>query len=161
VVVISDFLEESERELSQLAAGVKSDGGSNRFKTRLQSNAAVWDKPRSGMPPISKPVQTALRIANRRHDVVTVQITDRHETELPALGRLILEDAETGEVLELNTGSAAGRDAFALRRQKQLGEIARQFRSSGIDSIQLRTDEPYGATLGKFFEAREKRRLRG
>jgi uncharacterized protein (DUF58 family) len=110
---------------------------------------------------LPKPVQTALRIANRRHDVVAVQITDRHELELPALGRLILEDAETGEVLEVDTGHKASRDVFALRQQKQLGELARQFRSSGIDSIQLRTDEAYGATLGKFFETREKRRLRG
>ena len=110
---------------------------------------------------LPKSVQTALRIANRRHDVVAVQITDRHELELPALGRLILEDAETGEVLEVDTGHKASRDVFALRQQKQLGELARQFRASGIDSIQLRTDEAYGATLGKFFETREKRRLRG
>ena len=109
---------------------------------------------------LPKPEQTALRIANRRHDVVAVQITDRHELELPALGRLILEDAETGEILEVNTDASASRDAFALRKQKLLAELARQFRASGIDSIQLRTDEAYGATLGKFFETREKRRLR-
>jgi uncharacterized protein (DUF58 family) len=100
-------------------------------------------------------------MANRRHDVVAVQITDRYELELPALGRLTLEDAETGEILEINTGNSGSRDAFALRQQKQLGELAKQFRSSGIDSIQLRTDENYSATLGKFFETREKRRLRG
>jgi len=110
---------------------------------------------------LPKPAQTALRMANRRHDVVAVQIADRYEMELPALGRLILEDAETGEVLELNTGNSGGRDAFALRQKKQFGEITRQLRSSGIDSIQLRTDEPYSAALGKFFETRERRRLRG
>jgi uncharacterized protein (DUF58 family) len=110
---------------------------------------------------LPKPIQTALRMANRRHDVVAVQITDRYEMELPALGRLTLEDAETGEILEINTGSASSRDAFALRQQKQLGDLAKQFRSSGIDSIQLHTDEAYSATLGKFFETREKRRLRG
>jgi uncharacterized protein (DUF58 family) len=110
---------------------------------------------------LSKPVQTALRIANRRHDVVAVQVTDRHELELPALGRLILEDAETGEVLEVNTDFKSSRDVFALRQAKNLGDLARQFRSAGIDTIQLRTDEAYAATLGKFFETREKRRLRG
>ena len=111
--------------------------------------------------PLPQPIQTALRIANRRHDVVTVQITDRYEMQLPALGRLTLEDAETGEILEINTSDPGSRDAFALRRQKQLNDLARQFRSSGIDSIQLRTDEPYGAALGNFFETRERRRLRG
>ena len=110
---------------------------------------------------LPKPTQTRLRMLNRKHDVVAVQITDRHELELPALGRLILEDAETGEVVELNTGRAGCRDAFALQQQKMRTDLARQFRSSGIDSIQLRTDEPYSAPLGKFFETREKRRLRG
>jgi len=105
--------------------------------------------------------QTALRMANRRHDVVAVQITDRYELELPVLGRLTLEDAESGEIVELNTGHASGRDAFALRQQKQNEELARQFRSSGIDTIQLHTDEAYSAALGRFFENREKRRLRG
>jgi uncharacterized protein (DUF58 family) len=117
--------------------------------------------PDGGGGVLPKPIQTALRIANRRHDVVAVQITDRYEMELPALGRLTLEDAETGEILEINTGSASSRNAFAARQQKQLADLARQFRSSGIDSIQLRTDESYSATLGKFFETREKRRLRG
>jgi len=110
---------------------------------------------------LSKVTQTRLRMLNRKHDVVAVQITDKHELELPALGRLILEDAETGEILEINTGNKTRRDVFALRQQKQIGDLAKQFRSSGIDSIQLRTNEAYSATLGRFFETREKRRLRG
>ena len=59
---------------------------------------------------------TMLRQANRRHDVVAVQITDRYELKLPALGRLVLNDAETGEVVEINTGDARKRTAFAERR---------------------------------------------
>ena len=115
----------------------------------------------SGGGRLPMPLQTALRMANRRHDVVAVHIADRYELELPALGRLTLEDAETGEILELNTGPAASRDAFALRQQKQSEDLARQFRSSGIDAIQLHTDESYSAALGRFFENREKRRMRG
>jgi uncharacterized protein (DUF58 family) len=111
--------------------------------------------------PLSKALQTALRIANRRHDVVAVQVTDQYELELPALGRLILEDAETGEVLEVNTGSGMRRGAFALQRQKHQAALVRQLRGAGVDIIQLRTDQPYGVALGKFFENREKRRLRG
>jgi len=135
-VVISDFITPPQR-----ASGVS--------PTARQQN------------PLPPELQTALRIANRKHDVVAVQITDRYELELPALGRLTLEDAETGEIVELNTGHAVSRDAFALRQEKQRNDLARQFRSSGVDTIQLRTDEPYSAALGKFFENREKRRLRG
>jgi uncharacterized protein (DUF58 family) len=104
---------------------------------------------------------TMLKQVNRRHDVVAVQITDRYELELPPLGRLVLRDAETGEVIEINTGDARRRDAFALRQNKALQETARLFRSAGIDSIQLRTDQPYGTALAKFFETREKRRWHG
>jgi uncharacterized protein (DUF58 family) len=136
------------------------------FLLRVQSHKAVTVVvsdflTADGGGALPKALQTSLRMANRKHDVVAVQITDRYELVLPALGRLVLEDAETGEVVELNTANAAGRDVFALRQQKQIGELAKQFRSAGIDSIQLRTDQPYSAALGKFFEMREKRRLRG
>jgi uncharacterized protein (DUF58 family) len=116
---------------------------------------------REETPLLPRKVQTALRQANRRHDLVAVQITDQHEMELPALGRLILEDAETGELVELDTGNAAAHGAFAIRRQGQLNQLARTLRSFGIDSVQLRTHEPYATELGRFFETREKRRLRG
>ncbi len=104
---------------------------------------------------------TMLRQANRRHDVVAVQITDPYELELPDLGRLVLEDAETGEIVEVGTGDARKRAAFAQRQARAQTDLIRLFRSAGIDAIQLRTDQPYTITLGKFFETREKRRLRG
>src|SRR5216117_94643 len=104
---------------------------------------------------------TVLRQANRRHDLVAVQITDRHELELPALGRLVLKDAEIGEVVEIHTGDARKRAAFAERQARAQTDLARLFRSAGIDAIQLRTDQPYTAELGRFFETRERRRLRG
>src|SRR5215470_6444389 len=104
---------------------------------------------------------TMLRQANRRHDVVAVQIADRYELELPALGRLILNDAETGEIVEVSTGDARKRAAFAQRQARAQADLTRLFRTAGIDSIQLRTDQSYTSALGRFFETREKRRLRG
>ncbi len=104
---------------------------------------------------------TALRQANRRHDVVAVQIADRFEQELPALGRLVLKDAETGEVVEVNSSDTRKRDAFARQQAVAQEELMRLFRSARIDAIQLRTDQPYGSELGRFFETREKRRMRG
>src|SRR5437899_5642437 len=93
-----------------------------------------------------------LRQANRRHDLVAVQITDKYELELPALGRLVLSDAETGEVVEINTDDARKRSAFSDRQVRAQAELARLFRSAGIDAIQLRTDRPYAVELTRFFE---------
>ncbi len=104
---------------------------------------------------------TMLRQANRKHDLVVVQVTDPRELELPALGRLVFQDAETGEIVEVNTGDARKRRAFAERQAKEQEQLLRLFRRAGVDAIQLRTDQPYGTELGKFFEKREKRRLRG
>jgi len=102
-----------------------------------------------------------LRQANRRHDLVAVQIADRYELELPSLGRLVLTDAETGEVVEVNTSDERKRAGFKERQARAQAETARLFRSAGIDAIQLRTDQPYGVELSRFFETRERRRLRG
>src|SRR5208282_3204769 len=102
-----------------------------------------------------------LRQANRRHDLVAVQVADPCEKELPALGRLVFKDAETGEVIEVNTADARKREAFAVRQAREQEELTRLFRSAGIDSIQVRTDQPYAVALARFFENRERRRLRG
>ena len=110
---------------------------------------------------LAQKCRAVLRQTNRRHDVVAVQIADRYEFELPAIGRLILEDAETGEVVEVNTNGISRRAAFAEQQRAGQAELERFFRSAGVDAIQLRTDEPYSAALGRFFVVRERRRLRG
>src|SRR2546425_8909253 len=66
---------------------------------------------------------TMLRQANRRHDLVAVQITDKYELELPALGRLVLSDAETGEVVEINTQDARKRAAFSERQARAQADL--------------------------------------
>jgi uncharacterized protein (DUF58 family) len=88
-------------------------------------------------------------------------VVDRFELELPALGRLQLSDAETGEQIEINTHDGRKRRAFAERRAKHQTELLRQLRSANIDTIEARAGEPYAAALGKFFETREQRRRRG
>jgi len=137
-VVISDFLSNEE--------------GSRAVPPKIPA------KP--GQPP---PPEWFVRMrqANRRHDVVAVHISDRFELELPPLGRLTLRDAETGEVVELNTANATNRTAFAVRQARAQANLARTFRSAGIDAIPLRTDKPYGVELARFFETRERRRGRG
>jgi uncharacterized protein (DUF58 family) len=116
---------------------------------------------RADTGPLAPSSLKALKQTNRRHDVVAVQIVDRYELELPKLGRLFLRDAETGQIVEVNTARAAHRNAFAKHQTAARSELARLFRSAAIDSIQVRTDQPYAAVLGRFFETRERRRLHG
>ncbi|MEW6302438.1 MAG: DUF58 domain-containing protein [Verrucomicrobiota bacterium] len=119
---------------------------------------------RSALSPAAAFAQTtlpALRQANRKHDVVAVQILDRFEMELPALGLLVLKDSETGEVVEIDTGDLRKRAVFAEHQAEFQADLQRMFRSIAIDTIKLYTDQPYAAELGKFFETREKRRRHG
>lgn len=102
----------------------------------------------------------ALRRAHRRHDVIAVQVLDRHEEELPDLGRVVLEDAETGEVLELNTGDARRRRAFSTHRATAQAALEKQFSSLGIDALTVRPGEPYTRELHRFLQARYQRQQR-
>jgi uncharacterized protein (DUF58 family) len=150
-VIVSDFLG------SPVAAAPSS-------RTARGDGGVATTRQRPHMMSLESLVQasfTRLRQTNRKHDVVAVQISDPHELELPNLGRLIFQDAETGQVVEVNTGDERKRAAFAERQARTLEETARAFRRAGIDAMQLRTDENYGPTLARFFETREKRRLRG
>jgi uncharacterized protein (DUF58 family) len=130
-----------------------------------QRTAAESDQNRTGgyllSPTLGPRTLPGLRQANRRHDVIAIQVVDRFELELPSLGRLVFNDAETGEMIEINTHDARKRRAFADRRSKHQAELLRVLRSANIDAIEVRTGEPYAAALGKFFETREKRRRHG
>ena len=100
--------------------------------------------------------EKALRIANRRHDVVPVTITDPLEEELPALGLASFEDLETGEVITFDT-SGPGRARFAALVGKEKREREALFRRLSMDSVAVRTDRPYIGALLAFFRARENR----
>ena len=150
-VVISDFIG------SPVAATP-----SSRNKLGAGGVAATRQRPNMmSLESLAQASFTMLKQANRKHDLVAVQVTDPRELELPELGRLIFQDAETGQIVEVNTGDERKRAAFTERQAKSQEQLARLFRRAGIDSIQLRTDQAYGVALGRFFETREKRRLRG
>ncbi len=153
VVVISDFLE------PEAAHRFESQQAETTQESKAEGARGLAEMPDSG--PLTQHTYTLLRQANRRHDVVAVQITDPCELELPAVGRVVLEDAETGEVVELNTDSPVIRAHFARRRSHFHQQLARQLRAARVDTIQLFTDRPYVGELNKFFEMRERRRLHG
>lgn len=108
--------------------------------------------------PITEQTLRTLRLCAEHHDLTAVVINDRHETELPDVGLLLLEDAETGEVIELDTASAAVRQAYARSNEQRRTNLRRGLRQSGIGVLDTQTDKPYINDLRRYFETR---RLRG
>lgn len=100
---------------------------------------------------------SALQVANRRHDVIAVTLSDPREQEWPNVGMLALEDAETGQVRWVDTGSRAWRQAFMEYALQLKQARERLFRKAKVDRIDLSTDAEYITPLTTFFEKRAKR----
>jgi uncharacterized protein (DUF58 family) len=101
--------------------------------------------------------EQALSMANRRHDVIAVLITDPRELEVPNVGLTALRDAETGETRLYDTGSRAFRDALADSASRRVAELARRLRRRGIDFIHIDAAGSVVDPLIGFFRMREKR----
>jgi uncharacterized protein (DUF58 family) len=103
-------------------------------------------------------LRRAMRRTNRRHDLIAVHVQDIRERELPDVGIVALEDAESGEIIELDTASAAVRKRFKEQSLERDRRLVSDLRSEGIDTLQLQTDAPYMPALQRFFKTRERRR---
>ena len=99
-----------------------------------------------------------MRIVGKRHDTIAIMIKDARERELPNIGYITIEDAETGEQVEINTADRKVRERYAERAEEQLEELRAGIKSSGVDLIEIYTDKPYTVTLQKFFKERLRRR---
>ncbi len=99
----------------------------------------------------------ALRVAAQAHDVVAAVVTDPREEELPEVGLLDVEDAETGERLLLDTSDARVRAAYRTRRDAVKTERAQALRRCGVDMVEIATDQPYDLPILKFFKMRERK----
>jgi uncharacterized protein (DUF58 family) len=104
-------------------------------------------------------LRRAMRQTNRRHDLIAVHVEDPREKELPNVGILALEDAESGEIIELDTTRAAVRQRFKEHALERSRRLVSDFRSEGIDTLQLQTDAPYMPALQRFFKSRVRRRV--
>jgi uncharacterized protein (DUF58 family) len=103
------------------------------------------------------PLRQALSQSARRHDLVAVNIRDPREQALPDVGMVVLQDAESGEVLQVDTGSRRTRERFASLAQKSRDTLLRMLNAEAIDSLMLSTGEPYLGALMSFFRRREAR----
>ncbi|MBX3248746.1 MAG: DUF58 domain-containing protein [Myxococcales bacterium] len=98
-----------------------------------------------------------LRVASRRHDLIPVQVVDPREEELPDVGLALLEDLETGEVLEVDTSDPRVRRAFARQVNTQRAKREQLFRRLRIDHVTVRTEEDYVRPLADLFRRRQRR----
>jgi uncharacterized protein (DUF58 family) len=99
----------------------------------------------------------ALAVSGRRHDFIAVHIEDEREEFLPNIGIIALEDAETGEQIEINTADRTTRKRFAELAEEKKAELGRTLRRNNIDGIALRTGKDYLPALRSFFKQRERR----
>jgi uncharacterized protein (DUF58 family) len=101
--------------------------------------------------------QKPLQIANRRHDVIAVKVTDPREASIENVGLIDFEDAETGEIVTIDTGSRDFRREFAARASEDAVNLKKGFQRINLDFINIRTDDSYIVPLINFFKMREKR----
>ena len=99
-----------------------------------------------------------MRVLAKRHDLIAVTVTDPLEARLPDVGLIEIEDAETGQMVLVDTSSVAVRNQYERLGQDRARSLDRLFASMGVDQIPINTQEDYVRKLLRFFLAREHRR---
>ena len=110
---------------------------------------------------LDKDYDRSLRAVAKKHDLVAIRIFDRREKELPDVGLLMLEDEETGELIELDTSSKVTRQAVEAQIAARIKSQKDIFKKSKVDLIDMATGTDYVEALIQFFKNREKRLVRG
>jgi len=106
---------------------------------------------------LSEGYDKSLQVANKKHDLIAVSVTDPREISLPDAGMIDLEDAETGETILVDTSSAGLRSGFFNESMKERTKKTDFFKSIGVDHIDIMTDRSYVQPITKFFKMRAKR----
>ena len=96
----------------------------------------------------------ALTVANRKHDMVAIQVYDRRETELPAVGLMKIKDAETGKEQWIDSSSARVRAAYKEWWEKRQAKMSDTFKKCRVDSVSVRTEDDYVKALIALFDTR-------
>ena len=102
--------------------------------------------------------ERSLNLLNRRHDVIAVRLVDPRETELPDVGPLLMEDAETGEQLYVDTHDKGFRRRFEEAAAKREAAVGDAFKRAGVDAMVLSTDEDLIRAIVRMAGLRRRRR---
>jgi uncharacterized protein (DUF58 family) len=111
-------------------------------------------------PTTLEKLKPKFRASKRRQDLVAVWVKDPRDSELPNIGLLTLEDAETGEQVEINTSDSHVRDAFKTLSADRSELLRKTLLRTGTDVMELSTSRPCLPALMEFFRRREQRRSR-
>jgi uncharacterized protein (DUF58 family) len=98
-----------------------------------------------------------LALTNQHHDLISIALSDPRESALPEVGLITLEDAETGEMVEIDTGNKSIRKRYASLAQERQQNFSNQMRKKGLDWIPACTDQPYLPALRNLFARRASR----
>lgn len=107
-------------------------------------SAAGWERP--------------LKLLGRRHEVLAIRLWDPRETDLPDVGPMIVEDAETGEQLYVNTHDPRFRRRFQEAVHRREAALAQAFKGAGVEALSLSTDEDLVRAIVRFAALRRQRR---
>jgi uncharacterized protein (DUF58 family) len=131
----------------------------NAVTRRRAMVCVLSDFQSSGDPALALAVlRRSLRMLRRRHDLVALHVKDPRERELLEVGLLTVEDAETGEVIEIDTGSARVRERFAARSREQDERLERALRGESVDNVEVDSSLPYLPVLIALFRSRHRGR---
>jgi uncharacterized protein (DUF58 family) len=101
--------------------------------------------------------EQSLKVANRKHDIVIIQIVDPREKALPGVGIVEMRDAETGKIILVDTSRPSVRDAIRENWNRNQARLDKLFKSHRLDHVTIATDKPYDVPLVRYFEERSKR----
>ena len=101
--------------------------------------------------------EKSLQVANRKHDIIAINIIDPREVELPSIGFIEMEDAETGETVIVDTSNPTIRGSFYSQSKDERDKREKFFKSIGVDNINVMTDRSYVEPITRFFRMRAKR----
>jgi uncharacterized protein (DUF58 family) len=106
---------------------------------------------------IADEYEKPLKVVSAKHDLIPIQIADPREDELPDVGLALVEDLETGELVEVDTSDLDVRANYAREAQRQRAAREHLFRRLQLDHVTVSTDRDFVKPLAELFRLRQKR----
>lgn len=133
------------------------------YLNRVQRRKAVvfmisdYIDPSTQLATLSREVMHKLALTNQRHDLISIALSDPRELELPSVGLVTLEDAETGEVVEVDTGNTNTRQRYSRMASERLNTFRAEMKKKGLEYVEASTEGPYLPAIRKLFTQRASR----